>query len=106
MLAALITNSFNAAYFPRKFRTAKISVLPKPSKTIAQKAIPEAWRPIFLLNAVGKIIKVAFARLITNAAEARQFLPNVQMGMKMGNKRDKSTDLVIRMIVEMATKAR
>jgi hypothetical protein len=42
MLAALITSSFNAAYFPRRFRTAKISVLPKPNKTITQKATPGA----------------------------------------------------------------
>jgi hypothetical protein len=60
MLAALITSSFNAAYFPRRFRTAKISVLLKPNKTVAQKATPWAWRPIFLLNAVGKIIKNNF----------------------------------------------
>jgi hypothetical protein len=102
MLAALITSSFNAAYFPRRFRTAKMSVLPKPNKTVAQKATPGAWRPISLLSAVGKVIKAAFARLITDAAEAKQLLPDGQMG----NKRDKSTDLAIRMMVEIATEAR
>jgi hypothetical protein len=71
VLAAFITSSFNAVYFSRRFRTAKILVLPKPNKTVAQKATPGAWRPIFLLNAIGKIIEAAFARLITNAAEAR-----------------------------------
>jgi hypothetical protein len=55
-----------------------------------------------LLNAVGKIIEAAFARLITNAAEAKQFLPDGQMG----NKRDKLTNLVIRMVVKIAAKAR
>jgi hypothetical protein len=55
-----------------------------------------------LLNAVGKIIKTAFARLITDVAKAKQFLSDGQMG----NKRDKSTDLIIRMVVEIATKAR
>jgi hypothetical protein len=35
VLAALITSSFNAAYFPRRFRTAKVLVLPKPNKTVA-----------------------------------------------------------------------
>jgi hypothetical protein len=101
MLAALITSSFNAAYFLRRFRTAKVSVLPKPNKTVVQKAIPGAWRPIFLFNAVGKIIKTAFARFITNDAKAKQLLPDGQMG----NKRDRSTDLAIRIMVEMATKA-
>jgi hypothetical protein len=49
-----------------------------------------------------KIIKAAFARLITNAAKAKQLLPNGQMG----NKRDKLTNLAIRMMVKMAIKAR
>jgi hypothetical protein len=35
MLAALIISSFEAAYFSRRFYTAKMSVLPKPNKTIA-----------------------------------------------------------------------
>jgi hypothetical protein len=35
ILAALVISSFNAAYFPRKFKVAKITVLPKPNKTIA-----------------------------------------------------------------------
>jgi hypothetical protein len=79
-----------------------MSVLPKPNKIIAQKATLGAWRPISLLNAVGKIIKAAFAQLITNAAKAKQLLPNGQMG----NKRNKSTNLAIRIMVKMATKAR
>jgi hypothetical protein len=34
-LALLVTNSFNAVYFPRKFKIIKITVLPKPNKIIA-----------------------------------------------------------------------
>jgi hypothetical protein len=34
ILAALITSSFIAAYFLRRFRIAKITVLPKPDKTL------------------------------------------------------------------------
>jgi hypothetical protein len=79
-----------------------VSVLPKPNKTVPQKAAPGAWRPISLLNAVGKVIEAAFARLIADAAKARQLLRDGQMG----NKRDRSTDLAIRMMVEMATEAR
>jgi hypothetical protein len=33
-LAALIISSFIAAYFPRRFKIAKITVLPKPNKTL------------------------------------------------------------------------
>jgi hypothetical protein len=75
-LAALVTSSFNAAYFSRRFKIAKVTVLPKPNKTIAQKATPGAWRPISLLNIVGKIVKAAFARRITNVAKVKHLLPD------------------------------
>jgi hypothetical protein len=102
ILAALVISSFNAAYFPRKFKVAKITVLPKPNKIIAQKATLGAWRPISLLNIIGKIIKAAFARRITDVAEAKHLLPDGQMG----NKRGRLTNLVIRMIIKAATEAR
>jgi hypothetical protein len=102
VLATLIISSFDAAYFLRRFRTAKVLVLPKPNKIVVQKATLGAWRPIFLFNAVSKIIKAAFARLIIDVAEAKQLLSDGQMG----NKRDRSTDLVIRIMVEIATEAR
>jgi hypothetical protein len=100
--AALVTSSFNAAYFPRRFKIAKVTVLPKPNKIIAQKATPGAWRPILLLNTIGKVVKVAFARRITNVAEAKHLLSDGQMG----NRRGRSTDLAIRMVIEAATEAR
>jgi hypothetical protein len=101
-LAALIISSFTAAYFPRRFRIAKVTVLPKPNKTLEQKSTPGAWRPISLLNTVGKIIEAAFARRITDIAKAKHLLPDRQMG----NRRNRSTNLAVRMIVEAATEAR
>jgi hypothetical protein len=101
-LIALITSSFNAAYFPRKFKIAKVTVLPKPNKIIPQKATPGAWRLISLLNIIGKIVKAAFARRITNVAKAKHLLPDGQMG----NRRGRLTDLAIRIIIEAAIEAR
>jgi hypothetical protein len=102
ILAALVTSSFNAAYFPRRFKIAKVTVLPKPNKIIAQKATPGAWRPILLLNTVGKIVEAAFARRITNVAKAKHLLPDGQMD----NRRGQLTDLAVKMVIEAATKAR
>jgi formiminotetrahydrofolate cyclodeaminase len=102
VLAALITSSFEAAYFPCCFKTAKVTVLPKSNKTTAQKSTPGAWKSISLLNLLGKVVEAAFARRVTDAAKAEHLLPNGQMG----NKRNNSINLVIRMIVEAATKAR
>jgi hypothetical protein len=102
ILAALITSSFKAAYFPRCFKTAKIILLPKPNKTTAQKSTPGAWRLISLLNSLSKIVEATFARRITNAVEAEHLLPDGQMG----NRFNRSTDLAVRIMVEIATKAR
>jgi hypothetical protein len=51
-------------------------VLPKSNKTAAQKSTPGAWQPILLLNTVGKIVKAAFARRITNMAKDKKLLPD------------------------------
>jgi hypothetical protein len=98
----LVISSFNAVYFPRRFKIAKITVLPKPNKIIAQKATPGAWRLISLLNIIGKIVEAAFARRITNMAKAKHLLPDGQMG----NKRERLTNLAIRMIIEAAIETR
>jgi hypothetical protein len=100
--AALVTSSFNAAYFPRRFKIAKVTILPKPNKTIAQKATLGAWRPISLLNIIRKIVKTAFARHITNMAKVKHLLPDGQMG----NKRGRLTDLAITMVIKTAIEAR
>jgi hypothetical protein len=101
-LAALVISSFNAAYFPRRFKIAKVTILPKPNKIIAQKATPGAWRSISLLNIVGKVVEAAFARRITNVAEAKHLLSDGQMG----NRRGRLTDLAVRIIIKAAIEAR
>jgi hypothetical protein len=99
---AVTSSSFQAAYFPKRFKKARVTVLPKPNKTAAQKSTPGAWRPISLLNTVGKIVEAAFARRITSMAEDKKLLPDGQMG----NRQHRSTDLAIRIMVEAAIKAR
>jgi hypothetical protein len=74
ILTALVISSFNAAYFFHRFKIAKITVLPKSNKTIAQKATSGAWRPISLLNIIRKIVEAAFVRRITNVAKAKHFV--------------------------------
>jgi hypothetical protein len=69
---------------------------------LGQKSTLGAWRPISLLNTVGKIIETAFAQRIINIAEIKHLLPDRQMG----NKRNKLTNLVVKMVVEAATEAR
>jgi hypothetical protein len=47
-------------------------------------------------------VEAAFARRITDVAEAKHLLPDGQMG----NRRGRSTDLAVRMVIEAATEAR
>jgi hypothetical protein len=55
-----------------------------------------------LLNTVEKIIEAAFAQRIINIAEVKHLLPDGQIR----NKRNKSTNLAVKIIVEAATEAR
>lgn len=54
-LAHIASASFAISYFPQRFRSARVVVIPKPGKSRDQKATPAAWRPISLLSTVGKL---------------------------------------------------
>ena len=71
-------------------------VLRKPGKTQEQLKEAGSWRPISLLSAVGKVIETAMCNRIADAAEEYRLLPEGQMG----NRRERSTELAIRMVTE------
>ena len=96
ILAKITNASFALEYYPRRFRAAGVVVLAKPGKTIAQKQTPGGWRPIALLSAVGKVIEAVIGRRIADAAEEHGLLPEGQMG----NRRERSTELAIRMVTD------
>lgn len=95
-LAALAQASFEEAYWPQRFRSANVVVIPKADKTPEQKHLPNAWRPIALLNSMGKVVEKLLSKRIANAAEAHDLLPQGQMG----NRRNRSTELAIRTTTE------
>ena len=96
LLAKLATASLRLEHFPTQFRAAKVVVLRKPGKTIAQQQTAGAYRPISLLNAIGKVIETAFSRRFAAAAEVQGLLPETQMG----NRPQRSTDLAIKLVVD------
>lgn len=71
-------------------------MLAKPGKTMAQKRTLEVWRPITLLSAIGKVIETAIGKRIPEAAETHPLLPDGQMG----NRRERSTELEIRVVTD------
>lgn len=100
-LAKLATASFAAEHFPTRFRKARVAVLQKPGKTAAARQTPGGWRPISLLSTVGKAIEFVLTQRITQAAEDAGALPRGQMG----NRKNRSTELAIRVVIEAAQTA-
>ena len=100
-LAKIANTSFRHKYFLRCFRAARIVVILKPGKTNKQRATAGAWRLVALLNIVGKVLEVIIGQRIANIAEEHRLLLEGQMG----NRRGRSTELVVRMVVEVARAA-
>jgi retron-type reverse transcriptase len=96
LLAELATACLQREHFPTQFRTANVVVLRKPGKTIAQQQTAGAYRPISLLNAMGKVIEKVMSTRIAAAAELQGLLPETQMG----NRPERSTDLAIKLVVD------
>ncbi|KAL2696035.1 hypothetical protein AAEP93_003335 [Penicillium crustosum] len=85
-LKAFIVSIFTACvelgHHPRQWRSAKITVLRKPGKPDYSK--PGAYRPISLLNTLGKLLEAVMARRLSYLAEKHGLLPNSQFGGRPG----------------------
>ena len=97
----LIQASFELEWSPTLFRTAMVAVLSKSGKTPQQKLSASGWRPISLLNTVGKIFETVISSRITAAAEEHNLLPAEQMG----NRANRSTILAIQVLIEAVRSA-
>ncbi len=100
-LAKIATASFALEHVLKRFRSALVVVLSKPGKREAVTRTPGGWRPISLLSTIGKVIEAAMGNRIAEAAETHNLLPEGQMG----NRRQRSTELAIRLVTEAARTA-
>jgi ribonuclease HI len=78
----IFTASINLGYHPKRWRSAKIVVLRKPGKS--DYSIPGAYRPISLLNTLGKLLEAVMARRLSYFAEKHGLLPDTQFGGRPG----------------------
>jgi ribonuclease HI/exonuclease III len=82
LIAAHLTRMFNQSlklgYCPSAFRASITAVLRKPDK--ANYAVPKAYRPIALLNTIGKIMDAVIARRLSYLVETHHVLPPQHMG--------------------------
>lgn len=87
---------FNAAlrngYHPNEWKRATTLALRKPNK--GDYTLPKAYRPIALLNTMGKLLERVMARKITQLAEAHGLLPESQMGARPGRSAETALQII------------
>ena len=79
---SIFTACVELGHHPRQWRSAKIVVLRKPGKS--DYSVPGAYRPISLLNTLGKLLEAVMARRLSYLAEKHNLLPNSQFGGRPG----------------------
>ena len=81
-------------YHPRAFKVEDIVVLKKPSKS--DYTVAKAYRPIALLNTLGKILESVMTRRLSTLAEQHSLLPAEQMGAR----KNRSTETALELLTE------
>ena len=92
LLTPLYQACVTLAYHPRAFKIANTITLKKPGKD--DYTTPKAYRPIALLNTMGKVLEAVIARRITHMAESNNLLPDMQMGARRGRSTESALELL------------
>ena len=79
-ISALIQAAWQCGHHPTPFRSSRTIPVKKPQKPDYR--APKAWRPIALLNTIGKIAEKVLATRLRDEAEAHGLLPLTQMGAR------------------------
>ncbi|KAK9594981.1 hypothetical protein V6Z93_010714 [Aspergillus fumigatus] len=78
----IFAKSVELAYYPRRWKQARIVVLRKPGKP--DYTVPGAYRPISLLNTLGKVLEAVMAQRLSFWAETYKLLPETQFRGRPG----------------------
>jgi ribonuclease HI len=95
VLVGLFNGCLTQGYCPQHFRESKTIALRKPGKD--DYSVPKAWRPITLLNTLGKLLEAIIAARLSQAAEAYNLLPASHFGGRKGQ----STETAIHALLEV-----
>ena len=93
-LCQLFNASWNMGYFPQHFRRSITVVLRKPGKE--DYSVPKSYRPIALLNTVGKALEAVIGARPMYLADKYNLLPT----MHIGGRRMASTEHAIHLLLE------
>jgi exonuclease III len=93
-LTAIYNQCLNLGYCPQHFRESTTVVLKKQGKD--NYTIPASYRPIGLLNTIGKIMDAIMADRLSYVAETHYLLPSTHMG----GRKLRSTEHAIHHIID------
>jgi len=83
-------------YFPEAFKIARTVAIRKAGKKSYQE--PNSWRPIALLETIGKIVEAVMATRLRTMAEKHDMLPPQQMGARQGKSTETALTLLLSQI--------
>ena len=83
---------YDLGYHPRPFKEANTIILKKPQKPDYSE--PKAYRPITLLDTLGKALKAVISTRIREYAEANRLLPEEQIGARKGRSVETALELI------------
>lgn len=98
-LSAIFNQSLRIGHCPAHFLSSTTVVLRKPDKD--DYTVPKAYRPIALLNTIGKIMDAVLARRLSYLVETYNVLPDTHIG----GRRLRSTEHALHLIIERIYKA-
>ena len=93
-LVALYNASWELGHHPNAFRESTTVVLRKPAK--ADYSLPNSYRPIALLNTLGKTMEKIIATRINHAVETESLLPRLHIG----GRRARSPEHALHLLLE------
>ncbi|ODM14911.1 hypothetical protein SI65_09663 [Aspergillus cristatus] len=94
MLYQLFNACVRTGYNPKQFQTSITVVLRKPGEERDYR-IPKSYRPVALLNTLGKILEAVIAKRISHAVEEYGLLPGTHLGGQKGISTDHAVQLMI-----------